>query len=89
MGGGGVDMMRVSVRFFAVLREMTGTDSLEVELKEGSLSTSVIDELASRFPRLREWKSHVRIAVNREYAENDCELHDGDEVALLPPVSGG
>ncbi|MEO6858037.1 MAG: molybdenum cofactor biosynthesis protein MoaE [Solirubrobacteraceae bacterium] len=76
--------MRVQIRLFAGLRERAGAGALELELPDGS--------------RVRDALEHVRpltegvpvvMAVNREYASEDAPLHGGDELALIPPVSGG
>ncbi len=76
--------MRVTVRLFAGLRERAGAGALELELPEGA---RVADALAA----LHELTDGVPVvmAVNREYAGEDQELAGGDEVALIPPVSGG
>ncbi len=82
--------MRVTVRLFAMLRERAGADSVEIELAEGAtvgdaiaaLGTDAkVGDLASRLP--------LRIAVNREYASEDAPIRAGDELAAIPPVSGG
>lgn len=76
--------VKVSVRLFAQLRERAGARELELELPEGALVSDalvVLDDLAAGLP--------VVLAVNREYAPQDTELHAGDEIALIPPVSGG
>jgi molybdopterin synthase catalytic subunit len=80
--------MRVRVLFFGVLKELAGKSSEVVELREGS---SVADLLAhySRQAGMRESLASLAVAVNREYARADTELKLDDEVALLPPVSGG
>jgi len=76
----------VRVRLFAVLRERAGRDMLELELPEGA---SVADALAA--PQVAELAGglHCVLAVNREYAEPGQLLAAGDELALIPPVSGG
>ena len=76
--------MQVSVRLFAGLRERAGTGERELELAEGSTVGDVWDSLA-----LGDEPSGLLYAVNREYATRDQDLADGDEVALIPPVSGG
>jgi molybdopterin synthase catalytic subunit len=77
--------MRVRVRLFAQLRERAGGRSeLELDLPEGARvrdALAAVDELAAGLPLV--------MAVNREYAREDAELHAGDELALVPPVSGG
>jgi molybdopterin synthase catalytic subunit len=82
--------MNVSVRLFAILRERAGRDSVDLELPEGA---RVADALAmlEREPGLDEVlpRLHVAMAVNREYAADATTLAEGDELALIPPVSGG
>jgi MoaE-MoaD fusion protein len=80
--------MRVSVRLFAGLRERAGTDRLEIELPEDARVADVLAAMASTpVGALRDRECVV--AVNREYASADEPVHAGDEVALVPPVSGG
>jgi molybdopterin synthase catalytic subunit/molybdopterin converting factor small subunit len=82
--------MRVSVRLFAILREGAGAPSIEIELPERATVGDALNvlgqrgELADVLARIP-----VRMAVNREYAEPASELHPGDELALIAPVSGG
>ena len=82
--------MLVSVRLFAILRERAGRDRIELELADGATVADALgalgarEELAGALDRLR-----VVMAVNREYAPADHPLREGDEVALIPPVSGG
>ena len=76
--------MRVRVRLFAQLRERAGRSEVELDLPEGARvrdALAAVDEIAAGLP--------VVMAVNREYAGEDDELSAGDEVALIPPVSGG
>jgi molybdopterin converting factor subunit 1 len=79
--------MRVRVLYFGVLKDVAGGSRAEMELEEGA---SVADLLARH--RGQEtaavWDS-IAVAVNQEYARAEDVLKDGDEVALLPPVSGG
>ena len=77
-------LMQVRVRLFAALRERAGATEVELELPDGAL---VRDALA-HFGQLADGVPMV-MAINREYAEADAELRAGDELALIPPVSGG
>jgi len=79
----------VSVRFFASLREVTGKNQTAVELPSGSCAGDVWEECASRWPALSSRRRSTVIAVNAEFARPDVVVKDGDEVAFLPPVSGG
>ena len=81
--------MRVQVLFFGMLRELIGRSSEEIDLPDGTRLETVFDRYASRFPRLREMKSSIVLARNHEFASGDVVLSQGDEIALMPPVSGG
>lgn len=76
--------MRVRVRLFAQLRERAGADELELELPEGALCRDVLERVGDLTAGLP-----VVLAINHEYADRDQRLHAGDELALIPPVSGG
>ena len=76
--------MRVVVKLFAGLRERAGTGERPLELPDGALASDVWPELG-----LGEEPDGLLYAVNREYAESEQPLAEGDEVALIPPVSGG
>ncbi len=76
--------MRVVVKLFAGLREQAGTGEREVDLEDGARTADVWPALG-----LGEEPPGLLYAVNREYAQPDRRLADGDEVALIPPVSGG
>lgn len=82
--------MQIELRLFAVFRERAGRESLALELPEGA---TVADALAAakREPGLGEIleRMPVRAALNREYVDDDAPVHAGDELALIPPVSGG
>lgn len=81
--------MRVTVRLFARLRDVTGASELARELPDGSTARTLWDGLAAEFAELVDYRGTVSVAVNEEYAKMDARLADGDEVAFLPPVSGG
>lgn len=82
--------VNVRVRLFAVLRERAGSDSIEIELADGATVGDALAELAAA-PPLSELldRMPVRMAVNRTYAAADTRLAPGDELALIPPISGG
>jgi molybdopterin converting factor subunit 1 len=81
--------MHGTVKFFAALREAVGRQAIEWELAEGATVATLITHLEEIVPGLASWSDRAWIAVNRSYAPRDTRLHDGDEVALFPPVSGG
>ena len=76
--------MRVRVRLFAALRERAGSDEVELERPEDAVVADALERLGSLTGDL-----HAVMAVNREYARAQTALHPGDELALIPPVSGG
>jgi molybdopterin converting factor subunit 1 len=79
----------VSVRLFARLRDLTGAGELEREIPEGATVRAVWSALVTDFPSLAPYAGSISCAVNADYARMDAAVHDGDEVAFLPPVSGG
>jgi molybdopterin converting factor subunit 1 len=81
--------MRVRIRLFARLREIAGADELEREVPDGSTLSGVWQALAGEFPAMAPYRRSVSGAVNADYARLDASVADGDEVAFLPPVSGG
>ncbi len=81
--------MQVRVLFFGGLREALGTKESAEELPEGATVGFLREVLAARAPVMQALEGRLRIAVNQEFAEDGAPLRDGDEVALLPPVSGG
>jgi MoaE-MoaD fusion protein len=82
--------MNLTVRLFAMLRERAGSDSIEVELLPGATVADAFDQLALS-PELGQLLGRlpVRMAVNREYADAATRLGPEDELALIPPISGG
>jgi molybdopterin converting factor subunit 1 len=81
--------MRVTVRLFARLREIAGRPELLLELPDGCDARALWDDLSREYPDLGAYGGSVSCAVNEEYAKFSTRLKDGDDVAFLPPVSGG
>ena len=81
--------MRVTVRLFARLRDITGTAEMFRDIEPGATIGAVWRDLAGEFPALADYQRSISTALNADYARMDAEVHDGDEIALLPPVSGG
>ena len=81
--------MRVRVLFFGQLKEIVGAAVDDAELSEGARVEDLFERYARRFPKLVEFRSSIAASVNQEYAEWRAPLVDGNEVAFLPPVSGG
>ncbi len=81
--------MDVRVRFFATLRDAAGTEECWLALASGARGVEAKTTLAARHPRLAGLVEYARLAINQEYQPWDTPLQDGDELALIPPVSGG
>lgn len=81
--------MTLRLRFFASLRERVHRSEADWTLPEGATVADLWNALCAEYPQLRELKASVSFAVNREYVDGDHQLSDTDEVALIPPVSGG
>jgi molybdopterin converting factor subunit 1 len=78
------------VRLFATARDAVGARELELELPPGATTGHALAALAARSSAPEAIASdRIALAVNREYARDDRRLHDGDELAVIPPVSGG
>jgi molybdopterin synthase catalytic subunit len=81
--------MLVSVLLFASLRDAAG-DRIEVRLDAAPATVAdLLQQCAAQYPRLAPWIPHLRVAVNLLYAGPEQIVADGDEVAFIPPVSGG
>ena len=81
--------MKVTVLFFASLKEISGENSVELELEENATADSVKLKIISIYPKMEPLLNYVRIAINQEFADAETVINDGDELAILPPVSGG
>jgi molybdopterin converting factor subunit 1 len=81
--------MKVKVLFFGLAHDVTGFEQEEAEIPEGQNVASLCRQYQSRFPRLAEISSSLLVSVNQDIAGPSSTLRDGDEVAFLPPVSGG
>ena len=81
--------MIVTARLFASFRETTGTRSVEIELGATPTVGDLLAELGRRFPALGPLAERALVAVNLEYVGTEFRLSANDEVALIPPVSGG
>jgi sulfur-carrier protein len=81
--------MRVKVRLFAALREAVGQTALEMDVPGGATPAQVWEAMVRDHPALAPRRGSLAAAVNRSYATFDARLAEGDEVAFIPPVSGG
>ncbi len=81
--------MRVRVLYLGMLKEIVGREKEFVQVAEGTLLGDLYHELQERMPELENFQKAIALALNQEYSDGSAELHNDDEVALIPPVSGG
>lgn len=81
--------MRVTVRLFARLRDVAGAGELVREVPAPATVRTVWNALVADVPGLGDYEKTMSVAVNADYAKMSANVEDGDEVAFLPPVSGG
>jgi len=81
--------MQVTVKLFATYREIAGSKELTLRLGNGATIRALLDSVYAKVPRLKGFEETMLVAVNHEFAEPSTRLQEGDEVALMPPVSGG
>jgi molybdopterin converting factor subunit 1 len=81
--------IRVKVLFFGRLKEIAGRAEESLDLQSHANIESLFSEYTARYPGLQQYRSSLVASCNREFAAWNTPLHSGDEVAFLPPVSGG
>lgn len=81
--------MKIRVKFFATLAEVAQARHLDLEVAEDCTLEMVWNQLATQYPGLAPHANSVLRAVNEEFRRADTVVHEGDEVAFFPPVSGG
>ena len=81
--------MQITVRFFAQHRDLVGAPELQLDLADGTTLGALWAQLGEQYPELRPLSRSIMFAVNQSYADPGTVLHDGDEAAFIPPVSGG
>ena len=81
--------MHVHLRFFASIREKLHRSDATCSLPESATVENLLDQLCHDYPPLADVRRALRVAVNQEYVDSEHRLADNDEVALIPPVSGG
>ena len=79
----------IRVLFFAAARELAGTDKTRITLDPDATTAELRIAIAFQYPALGDTISTITLALNQEYLEEESPLRDGDEVALIPPISGG
>ncbi len=81
--------MKIRIRLFAAVKDIVGRREVVLDLPEGTTAAGLLQRFAQDHPRLQAMTPSLLVAVNREYVESTRRLADGDEVAFIPPVSGG
>ena len=81
--------MRVTVRLFARLRDLAGSGELVRDVQAPATVQTIWRSLVTDFPAIAEYERSMSVAVNADYSRMTAAVHEGDEVAFLPPVSGG
>ena len=81
--------MRVRLLYFAVLKDITGKSEAEVDVPEGAQANDLWQVLRRQHNELSAYTRPPMTAINESYASADTTLHEGDEVAFIPPVAGG
>jgi molybdopterin converting factor subunit 1 len=82
-------MVKIRLLFFAVLRDITGSGEAVMEVADGATAADVWQRLRDEHAALRDYIQPPMIAVNESYVSAGQRLHDGDELAFIPPVAGG
>jgi molybdopterin converting factor subunit 1 len=80
--------MKYKINLFGITRDIVGGNITEIEMSQSADVQTVLSKLKTNYPKLKDIKS-LLVAVNSEYAESDLVLSENDEIALIPPVSGG
>jgi molybdopterin converting factor subunit 1 len=81
--------VKVIVKCFAVARDATGFAERTVDIAAGTTAGRLLEQIVTESPALAPHAARLALAINLEYADRSRELRDGDEMALIPPVSGG
>lgn len=81
--------IQIKVKLFAVYQEVFGTPELDLALLPETTVDQLLTSLIEQQPKLTKWRDVTRFGVNLQFVESTTVLHEGDEVVLIPPVSGG
>ncbi|MCU0547073.1 MAG: MoaD/ThiS family protein [Oscillatoriaceae cyanobacterium Prado104] len=79
----------ITVKLFAAFSEAWGVSELKLEFPPGTPVSGVLEHSIAQHPQLEQWRDRTRFGLNLEFVAPDTPLQDGDEVVLIPPVSGG
>lgn len=79
----------VTVKFFAAFQEAYGISEVNWQVPDGTPAIEILNRCVAEHPQLEQWRDLTRFGVNLNFVTANTVLHDGDEVVLIPPVSGG
>lgn len=82
-------MISITLKLFAVYQDVLGCPEMVMTLPTGTTVRELCDRIYDQHPELRRWQELTRFGLNLQFVEADTSLTDGDEVVLIPPVSGG
>ena len=81
--------MKIRVQFFSRLRDVTGSEHLDLDMKAGATVSDLLAELFARFPKLHDWERSVLVGAGVEFVDRDYVLRTDEEISIMPPVQGG
>ena len=81
--------MQITVKLFALMREKAGTDTIVLDIPEGAKLTQAVAILVHHYPVLEPYVANTRFSLHMDFVDPETSLAEGDELALIPPVSGG
>ncbi len=81
--------MKVKTKFFAAIKDIVGTPEVELEITPGTTAGDLFQRYCRQHPRLNQYAERIMISVNLEFVSPETHLKEGDEIAFIPPVSGG
>jgi molybdopterin converting factor subunit 1 len=81
--------MHITVRLFALLREKVGTDTVYLQIPEHARVAEALEVLQEQHAVLQPYLARVRLSLQMQFVDTAAILHEGDELAIIPPVSGG
>ncbi len=81
--------MEIELLLFASLRDVIGSSKMKIDLPAGATVTDLLSRVGQEHPELLSKLAHVRVAIGDEFADNDAIIPNDQEIALIPPVSGG
>jgi molybdopterin converting factor small subunit len=81
--------MQVTIKLFALMREKAGTDTIPLEVPTGAAVTQAVATLVRQYPMLEPYLANTRFSLHMDFVNLETTLAEGDELVLIPPVSGG